>query len=90
MIRRLEARTTSPQEPGGFARADALVFPMAFDDPYDRLSEQSADYQRMEAALDWLAERWRDRPSLDDAAEAAGLSPSHFQRVFTRWAGVSP
>jgi AraC family transcriptional regulator of adaptative response/methylated-DNA-[protein]-cysteine methyltransferase len=63
---------------------------MAFDDPYEHLSEQSADYQRMEAALEWLAERWRERPSLDDAAEAAGLSPSHFQRVFTRWAGVSP
>ena len=63
---------------------------MAFDDPLDHLTEQSADYQRMEAALEWLADRWRDRPSLDDAAEAAGLSPSHFQRVFTRWAGVSP
>jgi AraC family transcriptional regulator of adaptative response/methylated-DNA-[protein]-cysteine methyltransferase len=63
---------------------------MAFDDPLERLSEQSADYLRMEAALEWLAERWRERPSLDEAADAAGLSPSHFQRVFTRWAGVSP
>jgi len=54
------------------------------------LREQSADYQRMERALAWLAERWRERPSLDEAAEAAGLSPFHFQRVFTRWAGVSP
>jgi AraC family transcriptional regulator of adaptative response/methylated-DNA-[protein]-cysteine methyltransferase len=54
------------------------------------LQEQSADYQRMEKALAWLAERWRDRPSLDEAAEAVGLSPFHFQRVFTRWAGVSP
>jgi AraC family transcriptional regulator of adaptative response/methylated-DNA-[protein]-cysteine methyltransferase len=63
---------------------------MAFDDPYEHLTEQSADYQRMEAALEWLAERWRKRPSLEEAAEAAGLSASHFQRVFTRWAGVSP
>ena len=63
---------------------------MAFDHPLDHLAEQSADYRRMEAALGWLAERWRERPSLDDAAEAAGLSSSHFQRVFTRWAGVSP
>ena len=54
------------------------------------LQEQSADYQRMEKALAWLAERWRERPSLDEAAEAVGLSPFHFQRVFTRWAGVSP
>ena len=55
-----------------------------------RLDEQAQDYARMARALDWLAERWRDRPSLDEAATAAGLSPFHFQRVFTRWAGVSP
>jgi len=54
------------------------------------LDERSADYQRMAGALAWLGDRWRDRPSLDEAAEAAGLSPFHFQRLFTRWAGVSP
>ncbi len=54
------------------------------------LDEQAADYQRMAGALAWLSERWRERPSLDDAADAAGLSPFHFQRLFTRWAGVSP
>lgn len=55
-----------------------------------RLDEQSADYHRMAEALKWLADRWLDRPSLEAAAEAVGLSPFHFQRVFTRWAGVSP
>ena len=55
-----------------------------------RLDEQARDYDRMAKALDWLALRWRDRPSLEEAADAAGLSPFHFQRVFTRWAGVSP
>jgi AraC family transcriptional regulator of adaptative response/methylated-DNA-[protein]-cysteine methyltransferase len=54
------------------------------------LQTRAEDYERMEAALDWLGRRWRDRPSLDAAAEAVGLSPHHFQRVFTRWAGVSP
>ena len=44
----------------------------------------------MAKALDWLAERWSDHPSLDEAAQAVGLSPFHFQRIFTRWAGVSP
>jgi AraC family transcriptional regulator of adaptative response/methylated-DNA-[protein]-cysteine methyltransferase len=56
----------------------------------DRLQEQARDYQRMARALEWLADRWRDHPSLDEAAEAVGLSPFHFQRIFTRWAGVSP
>src|ERR1700760_2178262 len=55
-----------------------------------RLEEQSRDYDRMAKALDWLAERWRERPSLDEAAAVVGLSPFHFQRIFTRWAGVSP
>jgi AraC family transcriptional regulator of adaptative response/methylated-DNA-[protein]-cysteine methyltransferase len=54
------------------------------------LSQRAEDYLRMEQALEWLGARWRERPSLDEAAEAAGLSPHHFQRVFTRWAGVSP
>ena len=56
----------------------------------DRLSEQAADYERMAQALKWLSSRWLDRPSLDEAAAAVGLSPHHFQRIFTRWAGVSP
>ena len=57
---------------------------------FERLQEQALDYQRMAKALEWLADRWRDHPSLDQAAEAVGLSPFHFQRIFTRWAGVSP
>jgi AraC family transcriptional regulator of adaptative response/methylated-DNA-[protein]-cysteine methyltransferase len=56
----------------------------------ERLSEKADDYARMASALTWLSGRWLERPSLDAAAAAVGLSPSHFQRIFTRWAGVSP
>ena len=56
----------------------------------DRLQEQARDYHRMEKALAWLAEHWSEHPTLDEAAATVGLSPFHFQRVFTRWAGVSP
>lgn len=59
-------------------------------DVLERLNAQEQDYHRMADALAWLAERWQDRPSLDEAARAVGLSPFHFQRIFTRWAGVSP
>lgn len=55
-----------------------------------RLEDRARDYERMEKSLAWLAGRWRERPSLEAAAEAAGLSPFHYQRLFTRWAGVSP
>jgi AraC family transcriptional regulator of adaptative response/methylated-DNA-[protein]-cysteine methyltransferase len=59
-------------------------------DRLTRLQEQARDYHRMEKALAWLAEHWSEHPSLDQAAEAVHLSPFHFQRIFTRWAGVSP
>jgi AraC family transcriptional regulator, regulatory protein of adaptative response / methylated-DNA-[protein]-cysteine methyltransferase len=58
--------------------------------PAPNFDERSADFERMQLALDWLARRWRERPPLEEAADVAGLSPHHFQRVFTRWAGVSP
>ena len=60
------------------------------DPSFERLQEQSRDYRRMATALAFLAERWSEHPSLEEAASAVGLSPFHFQRVFTRWAGVSP
>ncbi len=48
------------------------------------------DYRRIEAAIAYIAAHYRDAPSLDEIAAAANLSPFHFQRLFTRWAGVSP
>ncbi|MEL6831187.1 MAG: methylated-DNA--[protein]-cysteine S-methyltransferase [Pseudomonadota bacterium] len=54
------------------------------------LSERSAAYSRMADALSQLGETWRDWPDLTHCAHAAGLSPSHFQREFSRWAGISP
>ena len=54
------------------------------------LDASSRDYDRIAGALAFLGDNWRDHPDLDQAAKAAGLSPHHFQRVFTRWVGVSP
>ena len=56
----------------------------------DTALAQSRDYQRMERALQWLAEHASEQPSLEQAASAIGMSAFHFQRIFTRWAGVSP
>ncbi|MBI3678579.1 MAG: methylated-DNA--[protein]-cysteine S-methyltransferase [Proteobacteria bacterium] len=52
--------------------------------------ESGPDYRRMGKAIRYLAEHYLDQPSLDAAAEAVGLSPFHFQRLFTRYVGVSP
>ena len=48
------------------------------------------DFQRIAAAIHYLVDRQEDQPELDDDAAVVGLSPHHFQRVFTRWAGLSP
>jgi AraC family transcriptional regulator, regulatory protein of adaptative response / methylated-DNA-[protein]-cysteine methyltransferase len=48
------------------------------------------DYAVVKKAIAFITENWRDQPSLETIAEEAGLSPHHMQRVFTRWAGLSP
>lgn len=48
------------------------------------------DYDRVERAIRFIAANRLDQPSLDEVAGAMGLSPFHAQRLFTRWAGVSP
>lgn len=52
--------------------------------------ENDANWRRMGRAIGFLSARYLDQPSLDDAASAVGLSPFHFQRLFTRYVGVSP
>ncbi|MES2905779.1 MAG: bifunctional helix-turn-helix domain-containing protein/methylated-DNA--[protein]-cysteine S-methyltransferase [Pseudomonadota bacterium] len=52
--------------------------------------EPLADYERVKQAIGYLTDNWRDQPSLDRLAHEIGLSPAHFQKLFTRWAGISP
>ena len=51
---------------------------------------ESPDVDRVLRAIRFIEENRLDQPSLDDVAEAVHLSPYHFQRLFTNWAGVSP
>jgi AraC family transcriptional regulator of adaptative response/methylated-DNA-[protein]-cysteine methyltransferase len=55
-----------------------------------RAAMWTEDYARVEKAIRFLDDHATEQPSLGTVAEAAGLSPYHFQRVFTRWAGLSP
>jgi AraC family transcriptional regulator of adaptative response/methylated-DNA-[protein]-cysteine methyltransferase len=48
------------------------------------------DYIRVESALAYLSENRQTQPSLAEVAEHVGLSEHHLQRLFTRWAGISP
>ena len=48
------------------------------------------DYPLVKQAIEFISTRWRDQPSVETIAEHVGLSPSHFQHVFKRWAGLTP
>jgi AraC family transcriptional regulator of adaptative response/methylated-DNA-[protein]-cysteine methyltransferase len=48
------------------------------------------DYERIAAVIEYIRENFRQQPDLDAVAAHVHLSPFHFQRLFTAWAGVSP
>jgi AraC family transcriptional regulator of adaptative response/methylated-DNA-[protein]-cysteine methyltransferase len=48
------------------------------------------DYLRIEQAILYLENHYKDQPELAEVAQQIGLSEYHFQRLFSRWAGVSP
>jgi len=54
------------------------------------LSLGMQDYQRIEQAIRFIRENFREQPDLDEVARQIHLSPFHFQRLFREWAGVSP
>ena len=49
-----------------------------------------SDYQRIEKAIHYILENQNRQPSLEDIAAAINLSPFHFQRLFSHWAGITP
>lgn len=51
---------------------------------------QTADYTRVEQAIRYLEQNFHTQPDLKAVADHIGLSEYHFQRLFTRWAGISP
>lgn len=53
-------------------------------------ASDSFHYDLMAAAIRFIERRQEDQPSLEEVAAAIGLSPAHFQRVFSQWVGVSP
>ena len=48
------------------------------------------DYDRIARAIDFIVERAAAQPQLDEIAAHVHLSPFHFQRLFSRWAGITP
>lgn len=53
-------------------------------------TQANINYNRIAEAIDFIRENFKSQPTLDEVAERIHLSPSHFQRLFTEWAGTSP
>ncbi len=54
------------------------------------LGQALSDYARVAKAIAYLEANAESQPELADVARHIGLSPFHFQRLFRRWAGISP
>ena len=48
------------------------------------------DYSRIEKAIVYINNNFREQPSLEEISTAVNMTPFHFQRLFSEWAGVSP
>lgn len=53
-------------------------------------TQENINYNRIAEAIDYIKTNFREQPNLDAVAEKVHLSPFHFQRLFTEWAGTSP
>jgi AraC family transcriptional regulator of adaptative response/methylated-DNA-[protein]-cysteine methyltransferase len=56
----------------------------------DTQIELSQHYRLIEQAIRYIEANVQRQPELEEIASAVGLSEYHFQRIFTRWAGISP
>ncbi len=54
------------------------------------LQESGSDYQRIARAIRYIQSRTDEQPGLKEVADAVHMSEFHLQRLFSRWAGVSP
>ncbi|MBN9009792.1 MAG: bifunctional helix-turn-helix domain-containing protein/methylated-DNA--[protein]-cysteine S-methyltransferase, partial [Rhizobiales bacterium] len=48
------------------------------------------DYDVVRRAVEFISRTWREQPSLEAIAEEVGMAPLALQRLFTRWAGLTP
>lgn len=53
-------------------------------------TQDQLNFKRIASAIDYIKDNFKNQPDLDQIAEHVHLSPSHFQRLFTDWAGTSP
>ncbi len=53
-------------------------------------TQEQINYKRIAEAIEYITRHFKGQPDLDEIAGKVHLSPAHFQRIFTEWAGTSP
>ncbi len=53
-------------------------------------TQNQIDYHRIAKAIYYIRSNFKLQPNLDEVAANINLSPAHFQKIFTDWAGTSP
>ncbi len=53
-------------------------------------NQEIIDYNRIEKAIHFIEENFKNQPSLKEVADHVALSEFHFNRLFSKWAGTSP
>lgn len=53
-------------------------------------NQHRENYRRIEKAISFIKANFKAQPSLEEIAHEIGLSPFHFQKIFSEWAGTSP
>jgi AraC family transcriptional regulator, regulatory protein of adaptative response / methylated-DNA-[protein]-cysteine methyltransferase len=48
------------------------------------------DYDSVRRAIAFISERWRQQPTIEAVADAAGVTPDELHHLFRRWAGLTP
>lgn len=54
------------------------------------ITPEGSDYETVRRVIEKISLDFRDQPSLDDLAAEVGETPMGLQKLFTRWAGLSP
>ncbi len=85
----LRPLTGAPRRKNRVAGGGAVTIISPVHTVSDRFVGQR-DFRRIAHAIRYIAARFREQPRLAAIASAAGLSPFHFNRLFRRWAGVTP
>jgi len=54
------------------------------------MNDENINFNRIAKAIDFIQKNFKSQPQLEEVAAEIHLSPFHFQKIFTEWAGTSP